>query len=80
METVFVEANQDMGVHIDGANLGPHILTDYFADSEIDIYAIDNKNLIKERDKDNNRKNLKYVNEFNTRLYHRVQDCMLLIS
>ena len=76
MRTALIEANQDMGVHIDGANLGPHILSNYFADGEIQICAVDKQNTYKEKEKENKRKNLDNVNEFNVRLYHKVLDCM----
>ena len=30
MKITLIEANQDLGVSVDGANLGPNILTNYF--------------------------------------------------
>lgn len=66
MRTVLVEANQDMGVHIDGANLGPHILSNYFASGEIQVCAVNIQNTDKEKEIGNRRKNFENVNEFNT--------------
>lgn len=76
MKTALIEANQDMGVHIDGANLGPHILSNYFADNEIQICVVNKQNTDKEKEKGNKRKNFDNINEFNVRLYHKVLDCM----
>lgn len=74
MKTVLIEAKEDMGVHIDGSNLGPHILSSHFAGGELQICAVDKLDAVKETERENKRKNLKYVNEFNARLYHKVEE------
>lgn len=66
----------DLGVHVNGANLAPEIL-----EKEIDpklynkVYNVfQQDNIVKELDKNNKRKNLIPLNEFNTRLYLKVKE------
>lgn len=68
-----IEARNDLGVNIDGADVGPSILTKNIDKSKINnIYIVEKPNYEKEKQKDNLRKNLKGVNEFNEKLYNAV--------
>lgn len=65
----------DLGVHVDGANLAPEIL-EKIIDKKFynKIYNVfQQEGIVKELDKDNKKKNLKPLNEFNTRLYNQVK-------
>lgn len=73
MKIDLIEANQDLGVKIDGANEGPPLLTRPFAD-QMAIYTIDKLDIPKEREPKNRQKNLLGVNEFNKKLYDLVDD------
>ncbi len=68
-----IDACTDLGVLVDGAALGPEILTRDLVNKNVNniymIYADENG---KEREKENKRKNLKKINEFNIELYNRV--------
>ena len=68
MKITLIEANQDLGVKVDGANLGPNVLTKYFNDLE--VISVNKENIIKETDKENKKKNLGGVNNFNKDLYN----------
>ena len=71
MRIKLIEANTDLGLNVNGTNLGPSILTkDY--DGEIDIIKINKPNIIKEHDKENKKKNIEGVNEVNTKLYNNI--------
>lgn len=66
----------DLGVHVNGANLAPEIL-----EKEIDsklynkVYNVfQQENIVKELDKNNKKKNIIPLNEFNTRLYKKVKE------
>ena len=66
----------DLGVHVNGANLAPEIL-----EREIDpklfnkVYNVfQQENVVKELDKNNKKKNIIPLNEFNTRLYQKVKE------
>lgn len=65
-----IEACSDLGVCIEGASLGPKILEKYV--SVNNIYKIELEGIKKEKDKENKKKNLKFINEFNKLLYDRV--------
>ena len=69
MKVTLIEANQDLGVKVDGAHLGPHILTNYFKDKDLDILVVDKPNYVKEKENDNRKKNLDGVNQFDSELY-----------
>lgn len=71
MKLCIINACSDLGVHIDGSNNGPSKLInkENLADN---IYTIEKKNVEKEREKDNKKKNLEYLNEFNERLYNKI--------
>lgn len=65
-----IEACSDLGINVEGAALGPKVLEKYVSTNN--IYKIELENIKKEKDKENKKKNLKYINEFNEKLYDRV--------
>ena len=70
-----IEARNDLGVNIDGADVGPSIITKDIDKTKINkLYRIDKPNYQKEKEKDNLKKNLKGVNEFNEKLYNTVSN------
>ena len=69
---VIIEAKSDLGLHIDGANLGPSLITSNI-DNKI---IIEKENCIKSNDPNDLKKNLKEVNNFNTKLYNTVIDVL----
>lgn len=69
-----INAATDLGVCIDGASLGPETITKELNKEGIDeIYTIKSQNVKKEYSKENKKKNLNLINEFNERLYKRVE-------
>ena len=74
-EIDIVNACTDLGVAVDGANLGPDDLTKDLREKEIrGIYRVYANEENKEKDKDNKKKNLKNINLFNEKLYNTVLD------
>lgn len=69
---VIIEAKSDLGLHIDGANLGPSLITSNI-DNKI---IIEKENCIKSTNPNDLKKNLKEVNNFNTKLYNTVIDVL----
>ena len=69
---VIIEAKSDLGLHIDGANLGPSLITSNI-DNKI---IIEKENCIKSNDPSDLKKNLKEVNNFNTKLYNKVLEVL----
>lgn len=68
-----IDACTDLGVSVDGAALGPEILTEDLINKKVDnIHIIHADENGKEKEKDNKKKNLKKLNEFNIELYNRV--------
>lgn len=67
-----INACCDLGVHIYGADLAPEIITKDIQDNK--KYTVKMKKYEKQFDKDNKRKNLEGVNEFNNRLYEQVKE------
>ena len=68
-----IDACTDLGVAVDGAALGPEILTEDLINKKVDnIHIIHADEDGKEKDKGNKKKNLKKLNEFNIELYNRV--------
>ena len=63
-----INANTDLGVHIDGANLGPNKLT---KTSNAIKYNIDKDNVIKSKDKNDLKKNLVAVNNFTKKIFNK---------
>ena len=63
-----INANTDLGVHIDGANIGPNMLTKDLNDIK---YNIDKDNIIKSKDKKDLKKNLSAINNFTKKIYNK---------
>lgn len=76
MKLTLINAKTDLGVMVDGANLGPEILSNYYKnDKRIDkIINLEKKNITKSHDPKDLAKNLDAINEFNTRLYNEVKE------
>ena len=68
----FICACSDLGVDVDGAQLGPKELIKNY--SEYKNTIIDKPKCIKSHDKNDLRKNLKEVNEFNNQLYDTMRN------
>lgn len=75
MKLTLINAKTDLGVMIDGANLGPEVLSNYYKDDKrIDkIINLEKENIKKSHDPKDLAKNLDAINEFNTRLYNEVK-------
>ena len=75
MKLTLINAKTDLGVMVDGANLGPEILSNYYkSDKRIDkIINLEKKNITKSHDSKDLAKNLDAINEFNTRLYNKIK-------
>ena len=71
MNISLIEANEDLGVHVDGADLGPNVLTNQFKDYT--IYKVNKPQVKKEREKENLAKNLDAVNKFDEELYNVIK-------
>ena len=72
-----IEAETDFGVNVEGTDKGPAVLLHSINSKNINkIYKIEKQSIKKEYEKDNKEKNLNAVNEFNTRLYKRVQEVL----
>ena len=68
-----IGACSDLGVHVDGAKLGPEILEKKLNQKNINkIINIKANNIKKELDKNNLKKNLNEINIFNQKLYTEV--------
>lgn len=63
-----INANTDLGVHVDGANLGPKVLT---KDLDIKTYDIDKDIVIKSKDKNDLKKNFDAVNNFTKKVFDK---------
>ncbi len=63
-------ASTDLGVHVDGTNLGPNVIIKYIENKNInEIIDIEKDKIIKDKDHFNLKKNLDYINKFNSELY-----------
>lgn len=72
-----INACTDLGVHIDGANLGPLELTKNLSHSNINnIFTLQYDNIIKELESNNKKKNLYELNKFNERLYKQISSSL----
>lgn len=72
-------ANSDLGVHVNGSQLGPETLINCInnKDKINKVKKINyDKNYIKELDKNNNKKNLNKINIFNENLYNEVKNTL----
>lgn len=68
-----IKACSDLGVHINGSNLGPNVILNNMNLSNINnIIELKKVNCIKNTSKENKRKNLKHINNFNSQLYNLV--------
>lgn len=72
MKYTFINANTDLGVHINGTDKGPKLITKYF--NKYEIIDVNKDNIEKEHDKENKTKNIESVNKFNYNLYQVVTD------
>ena len=63
-----INANSDLGVHVDGSNLGPKKLTDNI---NITKYNIDKEQVIKSKDSNDLKKNLDAVNSFTEKIFKK---------
>lgn len=70
MNKIIINANTDLGLVVNGTNLGPKMITKDI--SNIDIYNVDKKDIIKSTDKKDLRKNFDGVNDMNERLYNEI--------
>lgn len=75
MKLTLINAKTDLGVMIDGANLGPEVLSNYYKDDKrIDkIINLEKENIKKSHDPKDLAKNLDAINEFNARLYNEIK-------
>ncbi|MDO4283131.1 MAG: arginase [Clostridia bacterium] len=72
-----INACTDLGVAVNGAALGPDKLTEGLDKVNIsNIYRVYADESNKELERENKRKNLKKINEFNKELYHTVLNCI----
>ncbi len=76
MKINIINAATDLGVHVDGSDKGPLILSHEIENNKkIDsIITVKKKDIIKSHDPKDLEKNLKYVNEFNERLYKEIKN------
>ncbi len=75
-----IEACSDLGVHVNGSNLGPGILVKNINEIKNNISNIKevnyDKNYKKELNKENKKKNLNAVNNFNINLYNSILETL----
>lgn len=64
-----VKACSDLGVHVNGSNLGPDEL---LKNINVDSIKVVKQDVEKELDKDNKKKNFNAVNDFNERLFNEI--------
>ena len=69
MKYNIINANTDLGVHVNGAYLGPNAISKCF---DIEYIDVNKKDIVKSMSKNDKEKNLEYVNEFNERLYNEI--------
>ena len=74
MKLTLINAKTDLGVMVDGSNLGPDAISNHFKDDKRinKRISIEKQNIIKSKDKLDLEKNLDGINEFNKRLYEVV--------
>lgn len=74
MKLTLINAKTDLGVMVDGSNLGPDAISNHFKEDKRinEIITIEKQNIVKSKDKLDLEKNLDSVNEFNKRLYEVV--------
>lgn len=70
-----IKACSDLGVHKNGADLGPDAILGNTDLKDINrIYEVKKINCIKDTEEENKRKNIDYINEFNGKLYNVVSE------
>lgn len=78
MKTILIGAGSDLGVHIDGAHLGPtqllNDLKDFYQGEQINF--IQDNSIIKSRNLSDRRKNEYEIDKFNTDLYNSIVEKM----
>jgi len=74
MKIALIEARTDLGVDVDGTNLGPKILGEYFKENEkiSKLVCVEKNNIEKSQLESNLRKNIDDVNRFNEQLYKEI--------
>lgn len=76
VKTVLIGAGSDLGVHVDGAHLGPtkliNDLNDFYKGEVINL--VQEKTIIKSKEKLDLRKNEKEIEKFNTTLYNAIDE------
>lgn len=75
MKYKFINANTDLGVHIDGTNKGPILITENFNNYEI-INVNKKEEYQKNKNKENLAKNLDEINNFNKELFSTVTETL----
>ena len=71
MKITLAKACSDLGVKVCGSEKGPIALSDF--DNLVDnIIMVEKENVPKELEPGNKRRNIKYVNKFNTELYNKI--------
>ena len=68
-----INANTDLGVHVDGANLGPDKLTKQLTNKK---YNINKDEIVKSKNKNDLKKNLKSVNNFTKQVFNQTLDIL----
>lgn len=71
MKITLVNACSDLGVMINGSDKGPLVLSENIKNID-NIITIQKENIDKERDIGNKKRNIKYVNIFNEKLYNAI--------
>lgn len=71
MKITLINANTDLGVTVDGSNLGPKIISNHLKRNKVidKIIDIEKPKVIKSKDSSDLEKNIEAVNEFNENLY-----------
>ena len=75
MKYIFINANTDLGLHIDGTNQGPSLISKNFNNYEV-INVNKNETYIKDKTKDNLAKNLEEINTYNNKLFNTVKNVL----
>lgn len=66
-------AESDLGVTVDGSNMGPSVIIKNLKNDDINkVIEVKKTDCIKSKDKNDLKKNLNEVNDFNSRLYNNV--------
>lgn len=75
MKYTFINANTDLGTHIDGTNKGPSLITNNFKNYEI-ITIEKNNNKEKSKDTTDLAKNINEINVFNKLLFNTITNLL----